>query len=95
MRSKIIFEVVEGMAAKAKDIGQTVSKGLGSVARKVQDLSSAVKESLGPSLSKASEKLPETIQAIPSAIKKAAGGAKSAIISRWEWVKKEVERRKK
>ena len=46
-------------------------------------------------MNKASEELPGTIRAVSGAVGGAAGGAKKAVTPLWEWVKKEVEERRK
>lgn len=65
----------------------------------VKDLSGTVQESGGQMLNKASEELPGTIRAVSGAVGGAvggaAGGAKKAVTPLWEWVKKEVEERRK
>lgn len=71
----------------------TISAGLAGVARGARGLSGTVQENVGPSLSKASEELPKVVQAAPGAIGAAAGGAKKAVASHWEWIKKGVEGR--
>lgn len=82
-----------GAVEKIKQVG--IPEGLKCATRNAQKLLSVVKERVGSSLSKASEKLPGTIQSISGAIQGAAGGAKSAVMSRWEWVKRQVEERRK
>ena len=76
-------------------IQEKIPEKLGHVAKGAQDLLNTVQASVGPSLSKASEELPKTIQTASGAIGAAAGGAKTVMASRWEWLKKEVGERRK
>ena len=67
----------------------------GAVWNGVKDLSGTVQESGSQILNKASEELPGAIRAVSGAVGGAVGGAKKAITPHWEWVKKEVEERRK
>lgn len=78
-----------------RSVVQMTPKKLGDVAKRAQDLSNTIQASVGPSLSKASVELPKTIRTASGAVGAAAGGAKTAMASRWEWLKKEVEERRK
>ena len=87
--------ILESSKVVAGIIGRVIPGPVIDVIKKAQDLSSAVHESVGPGLGKVPEELSKTIQAISGEVGKAADGAKNAVISPWEWVKKEVEGRKK
>lgn len=96
MLIKSIPEAVRKIIVDAKDSAhEKISTGVAGVARKAQELSSTVQGRVEPALRTVSEELPGTIQAASSKVGEVAGGAKSTIISHWEWVKKEVERRMK
>ena len=86
---------MEAAAENASAAQEAISKGTRHVAKKAQEASSAVQESVGPSLSKASEGLLGTIRTVSGTIGKAADDATRVTASHWEWVKKEVEGRKK
>lgn len=74
---------------------ETIPKKLGDVAKKAQDLSNTVKKTVGLSLRRASKELPKTIRTASNAVGTAAEGAKTAMVSHWKWLKKEVEERRK
>ena len=90
-----IVSTMEAVGEIASAAQEAISKGTRYVAKKAQEASSAVQERVGPSLSKASKGLLGTIRTVSGTIEKVASDATSVTASHWEWVKKEVEGRKK
>ena len=92
---KVAVEAMGKAVVEAKDVAQKkISEGVKNLTRKAQDSSSAVQKSIGHVRRKGSEELPETTQPISDVVREVVAGARGAIISRWEWVKKEIEGRK-
>ena len=78
-----------------KPIREGLRVGAGKISDVLVDAKGKVQGTVGPAVKRTSEKLPEHMQKASEAIKGAGGGVQSAVKSNWEWIRKEVEERRK
>lgn len=88
-----VLRPIEVVGKTVGDAKEAISKGVSRVAMKARDILSSIQEAIRPGPSKSSEELPKTVQAASDKIEETPGGANSAVVSYWEWVKKKVEKR--
>lgn len=79
----------------ATTVQEKASEGIVGVAKIAGDLSTTVSKSVGPTVNRASEELPKVAQKVSNTVGGAVNGARSSIGPHWEWVKKQVEERRK